>query len=92
MNSVHESLYYDVPLVVVPQQTEQMLVAKRVADLGAGQSLKREQVTPTQLRAAAETILSNPVYATQAQKVGESLRAAGGYQRAADEIMQLILR
>ena len=35
-NSVHQALYHDVPLLLVPQQLEQALVAARVAELGAG--------------------------------------------------------
>ena len=36
MNSVHEGLYYDVPLLLAPQQAEQTFVALRIQELGAG--------------------------------------------------------
>ncbi len=41
MNSVNESLYYGVPMVLFPQHSEQRMVAKRVVHLGAGIMLKR---------------------------------------------------
>lgn len=36
MNSISEGLYCEVPLVVVPQQIEQALNGRRVAEVGAG--------------------------------------------------------
>ncbi len=43
MNSVNESLYYGVPLVLFPQQSEQGLVCRRVAELGAGFVLQNDK-------------------------------------------------
>lgn len=43
MNSVNESLYYGVPLVLFPQQSEQVLVCRRAAELGAGFVLKNDK-------------------------------------------------
>ncbi len=36
MNSVNESLSYGVPMVVIPQMGEQMIIGRRVEELGAG--------------------------------------------------------
>lgn len=44
MNSVNESLYYGVPMVLFPQHQEQRMVAERVVTLGAGVYLK--MITP----------------------------------------------
>lgn len=87
MNSVSEALLYGVPLIVVPQIGDQYIVANRVQELGAGLSLQAAQVTPERLKALAERVLSNPEFARRAQALGETLRAAGGYMRAADEII-----
>lgn len=87
MNSVHEGLYYNVPLVVVPQTDEQTLVGRQVARLGAGVLLKKQETNPAQLREAAERILSDPAYRSNATRVGESFRQAGGVRRAADVIL-----
>ncbi len=40
MNSVHESLYFGVPMVLFPQHSEQRMIANRVKELGAGVELK----------------------------------------------------
>ncbi|MBL8161225.1 MAG: glycosyl transferase [Anaerolineae bacterium] len=92
-NSVHEGLYYNVPLVVIPQQFEQASVAARIVELGAGVALGGRppfgQVTATELRAAVEQVLgARARYQQVAARLGESLRTAGGYVRAADELMR----
>ncbi len=89
LNSVHEGLYYDVPLLLVPQQSEQRLTASRIQELGAGIALKQVSPTPAQILQESQRLLQKPHYREQAKIVGESLRSAGGYLRAADEIMAL---
>ena len=86
MNSANEGLLYQVPLIVVPQRGDQYMVAGRVAELGAGLPLFTHQATPERLRAVATQVLTEPRFKAGAQQVGQSLQAAGGYQRAADEI------
>lgn len=86
MNSVHEGLWYGVPLVVVPQQIEQRLVAKRVAESGAGLALLDRIVMAAALRTTADRVLGSPNYREAAQRLGDTLRAAGGYTRAVGEI------
>jgi MGT family glycosyltransferase len=82
MNSVHEGLYYDVPLLLVPQQLEQMMVAARVAELEAGLVVQNEQVTPERLQATAAQLMNEPRYRAGAAELGSALRAAGGLPRA----------
>lgn len=82
MNSVQESLYFGVPMVVLPQQTEQLFNGRIVAQAGAGILLERA----AQLRGAADRVLGDPAYRETAQRLGDALRAAGGYTRAADLI------
>jgi len=89
LNSVHEGLYYNVPLVLVPQQVEQNYVAGRVAELGAGVKLPNNQATAQRLRELAMQVLSDASFKQDATKVGESLRDAGGYKRAVDEIFAM---
>lgn len=88
MNSANEGLLYQVPLLVVPQRGDQYMVAGRVAELGAGLPLFTQEVTPTRLREMVAHILAEPRFKQGAQRVGQSLQAAGGYQRAADEIFR----
>jgi MGT family glycosyltransferase len=86
MNSVHDSLLEGVPMVLVPQQMEQALVAQQVKRLGAGVVISKQQATAARLRDAAATVLNNPSYRENAKRAGDTLRQAGGAARAADEI------
>jgi MGT family glycosyltransferase len=90
MNSVHEGLSYGVPEIVVPHHFEQLLNGKRVAQTGAGILLGDRRpygrVTAAELRAALDAILTTPDYRRNAARIGSTLRAAGGYERAVREI------
>ncbi len=85
MNSVHEGLIAGVPLVCVPQQQEQAMVAAQLGMTGAGIPLQLVppfgDVGAAQLREAVETILSDTSYAQKSAALGESMRAAGGVSR-----------
>jgi MGT family glycosyltransferase len=87
-NSVMESLYFGVPMVLIPQQPEQHLHAERVVDMGLGLMLEKETVTATTLREAVEQVTHDPMYPQRMQPIQQSVRTAGGYQRAADAIME----
>jgi MGT family glycosyltransferase len=86
MNSVSEALLEGVPLLVVPQIGDQFFVAQQVAALNVGRSLAMAQVTPARLRELAAQILADPQVQPAARQLGASLKAAGGYQKAADVI------
>ena len=87
MNSASEAIYYGVPLLVIPQAQDQFYVAKRVTKLKAGEMLFMKQVNAQRLRQKARNILADPVYAQNSAKIGATFHEAGGYMRAADEIM-----
>lgn len=86
MNSTMEALAFHVPLIVVPQTSDQPMVAARIIDLGCGVGIAKHAITPSRLRSAVERILQDSTYQKSAEQIGESLRAAGGYLRAVDEI------
>lgn len=90
MNSVSEALYYGVPLLAIPQSADQPWVARRIVQIGAGKMLHRSNVHSQVLRASADEILAQPSYAQASVRIGKTLRDAGGYKRAADEIQQLM--
>jgi NDP-glycosyltransferase len=87
-NSVLESMYFGVPMVLIPQQPEQQLHAQRVVDMGLGIMLEKETVNATTLREAVERVAHDPLYRQRMQPIQQSVRAADGYQRAADAIME----
>ena len=85
MNSVSESLYLGVPLVLFPQQQEQALVARRAAQLGAGLLLKR--AAPQAIRQSVLQVLGQPSYTACARAMSADLRAAGGARLGAEKIL-----
>ena len=90
MNSVSEALYFGKPLLIIPYLLEQAIAARRVADLGAGLVLSPREVTPQKLRETINELLFNPAYAAAARELGAGLRAAGGEERAAQEILSYV--
>ena len=86
MNSVSEGHFYNVPLIVVPTRADQFIVARRVEELGAGIYIKDQEITAEILKEKAEKIYSDETFARNSQKIGDSLRAAGGAEKAVDEI------
>jgi UDP:flavonoid glycosyltransferase YjiC (YdhE family) len=86
MNSVSESLWYGVPMVVIPQMSEQAMVGRRVEQLGAGVYLSKSEVTAETLRKAVLRVVGSPGYRECAETVRSSFADAGGVSRAADAI------
>ena len=65
---------------------EQMIIGRRVEELGAGIYLAKEEVTADRLREGVRRLLREPRFREQAAGVGESFQTAGGAARAADAI------
>jgi MGT family glycosyltransferase len=91
-NSVNEALAYGVPMVLVPQGADQPLVARRVAELGAGLALDEHPVPPATLREAAVRVLDDPAFTDVATRLQRAQREAGGAVRAAREIEDVLAR
>ncbi|WP_242235135.1 macrolide family glycosyltransferase [Bacillus cereus group sp. BfR-BA-01316] len=88
MNSTHEGLYNGVPLVVIPQSADQPVIAKQVADLGAGVKLHMKELTASQLRETADYVLEDSSFHKAVANVKDSFRKSGGYEQAVDEILK----
>ena len=87
MNSVSESLYFGVPLVMLPQTSEQKGVAERVKQLGAGLMLDRTDA-PAILDAIG-AVLRDPAYEKNAADIGAGFRRCSGAKGAADKILRV---
>lgn len=87
MNSVNESLYFGVPLLMLPQTAEQGGVAERVHQLGAGIKLKKTD--GASIIYAINKLLSVNSYKDNAQKISWSFRQCVGSKGAADKIEQV---
>lgn len=90
MNSVNESLYFGVPLVMFPQTTEQCGVAARVEQLGAG--LRLAKTTPSAINEAVEQVVGNPDFRRQAENIAEGFRRCSGAKGAAEKILSVCRR
>lgn len=89
MNSTNEGLYFNIPLILIPQSVDQPFVANRVAELGAGIVIEKNRVTPEVLNKCVAEILSDDNFKINSEKIGESLRESGGYKVGVDEIIKL---
>jgi MGT family glycosyltransferase len=86
MNSVNEAMYAGVPMLVVPQGADQPMVARRVVELGAGLSIRTQNVTEGAVHALARRLLDDPRFGAATSTLRDAQRQAGGYRRAADEL------
>ena len=87
MNSASESLYFGVPLVLLPQTAEQGGVAERVFQLGAG--IRPAAQDASGIRAAVERVLTDRNYRESAERIRDGFRRCGGARAAADKILQV---
>lgn len=90
MNSVNEALYAGVPMLVVPQGADQPMVARRVVELGAGLSIRTQDVTGVSVRVLARRLLDHPGFREAATTLRTAQQSAGGYRRAADELERYV--
>lgn len=84
MNSVSESLYMSVPMVLYPQTGEQFAVAMRTVEIGAGILLTDDTVSG--IRSVVNEILSSDKYGKAAEKCSTDFRSCAGAAGAADFI------
>jgi UDP:flavonoid glycosyltransferase YjiC (YdhE family) len=89
LNTVCEALYHGVPLVIAPIRGDQPVNAEQVAEAKAGVRVRFAGIRPEPLREALLTVLDDPAYRAAAERVGATLRAAGGAGAAAGHLERL---
>jgi MGT family glycosyltransferase len=89
-NTVCESLSFARPLVVAPIKDDQPVVAGQVVNCGAGLRVSFGRPRAAHLRDALGRVLDEPAFKDAATRVQASFRAAGGAQRAADHLEELL--
>jgi MGT family glycosyltransferase len=88
MNSVMESLYYGVPMVVIPQMIKQKMTAQKIAELNLGLTLEKAEVTASLLESVVTRVMDERQWQARARQMQQLLQATVGYQQAADEILR----
>jgi UDP:flavonoid glycosyltransferase YjiC (YdhE family) len=88
-NTVCESLWHGVPLVVAPIRDDQPIVATQVVDAGAGVRLRFGRATAAHITKAIDSVLTNPTYRQAATRIAHSFHTAGGAPTAADHLEKL---
>jgi zeaxanthin glucosyltransferase len=87
LNTVLEALGCGVPLVAIPIANDQPGVASRLAWSGAGERILLSQLTVARLRSTIQTVLTNPSYRENAQRLQAANLRAGSIQRATDIVI-----
>ena len=93
MNSTSEGLYYEVPLVVIPQANDQPMIANRVEELQVGYKIDPHEVRVKKLQEAVQHILSTPSYRENAKMISKSFKESSREKKALkaiDEYLALI--
>lgn len=86
MNSTMEALYYGVPLITVPQMPEQVANADRVAELGLGERLNTDTLTPEVLNQIVSRVATDQQVRANLTRMRQAIHDAGGADRGADAI------
>ena len=91
MNSVHESIYLGVPMILFPQQSEQQIVANRLSEMGMGILLK--ELSQKAIQESIKYVWDNKKSMQEKlKKLATTFKIAGGAKRAADVIENSVLR
>ncbi|MFC4506900.1 MULTISPECIES: macrolide family glycosyltransferase [Streptomyces] len=86
MGGTMEALHHGVPIVAVPQMSEQRVNASQIEALHLGAHLPREQATPEALREAVWRVRSSQQIRAGISALRTELAHAGGTKAAADLI------
>lgn len=90
MNSIMEALSHAVPLVTLPQVPEQALNARRVRELGLGEVLDSEALTPELVRETVLRVAGDARVHDRLAWLAKEITAAGGAKAAADAVLDLL--
>ncbi|MDX3387642.1 glycosyltransferase [Streptomyces niveiscabiei] len=90
MGGCGEGLLAGVPMIAVPQATDQFMNADRLVELGIARRLDTADATAEALRGALLELTSDPEVARRSAELRDAARKEGGTGRAADLVEELI--
>jgi MGT family glycosyltransferase len=87
-NTVCESLYHGIPLVLAPIRDDQPIVAQQAVDAGVAERIRFGRARADQIGTALDRILTQPGYRAAAERVAASFKAAGGADAAVRHLVE----
>lgn len=90
LNTVLDSLSFGVPLVAIPITFEQPGNAARIRYTKTGEVLPVSRLNVSKLRSTIQRVLTESSYTENAQRMQQAIAQAGGVNRAADLIEQVL--
>lgn len=91
MNSVQEGIYFEVPLIVLPQVSDQFLVAQTVVNHKLGVWAKLKTITAKELLETTNRMYSDKQIKRNLQQMSKALKEAGGVEKTTDIINDWVL-
>ena len=91
-NTVNETLLHGIPMIIIPLAYDQFHIASLVVNSGSGLRLKYRRLKPEDIKNALDEILQNPKYKLAASKIGNTLKSAGGTDKAADYLEEFVYK
>lgn len=92
LNTVMQSLAFGVPMVALPITHDQPGIAARVKRSGAGEVIPAARATASSLRATVQRVITDPAYRARAGDLKKSIERAGGVERAAAIVEDVLSR
>jgi MGT family glycosyltransferase len=90
MGGINESMFYGVPMLLLPKTIEQQINARRIEELGAGIDLKTQDVSPAQIVDGVAKLLSSNSYVEATKKISQSFKETkAGLEKAVSSIESL---
>jgi MGT family glycosyltransferase len=85
-----EAVWYSVPMIAIPQTYEQEIISRKIQEQGAGIMMMLEDITVENLQQTAQRIFEDNSFRLNSDRLGDACRAAGGVERAVNEIWRYV--
>lgn len=92
LNTVMQSLLCGVPMVAIPLTHDQPATAARIAWSRTGEVITPRALTAARLTQSITRIMEDPCFRRNAERIRESIRNAGGVEKAADLVERVLQR
>ncbi len=88
MNSITESMYFGVPMVVIPHMADQHANAKRIEELKLGLKLNKQKINPRLLRNTVFSVMDSQIICENIKNMSEKFRLEDANLKGAEFIEQ----